>query len=79
MYECAVCHYFGLEALATTSTLGVNTALSFLVGEALEVLSEAPGSEPHIVLAVCPEHVVDIYRDRLPGVSMAWKLAAAAR
>lgn len=77
MYECAICHYFGLEARPTASTVGVNTGLPFLLREALEVLSEVPGSESHIVLAVCPEHVVDIYRDRLLGVSMAWKLAAA--
>ncbi|HXU24312.1 MAG TPA: hypothetical protein VN697_09805 [Tepidiformaceae bacterium] len=79
MYECAVCSYLGLESRATASTVGLNTGLSSLVGRALEVFGEVPGGRSHIVVAVCPDHVVDIYRDRLPGVSMAWKLAEARR
>ena len=79
MHECTVCRYLGLEPRQTSSTVGVNTALGPLLGDALDRLSEGQHGEAHVVLPVCPEHVVDIYRDRLPGVSMAWKLASAVR
>ncbi|MGH2632097.1 MAG: hypothetical protein ACRDG3_01695 [Tepidiformaceae bacterium] len=63
----------------TNSTVGLNTAIDPLLDAALERFSEGQHGQSHIALAVCPEHVVDIYRERLPGVSMAWKLASIAR
>lgn len=79
MHECAVCRYLGFEPRMTSSTVGVNTAIRPLLAEALDRLSEGEQGQAHVVLPVCPEHVVDIYRDRLAGVSMAWRLASAVR
>lgn len=76
MRECAVCRYLGLEPELTASTVGLNTAVQPLLVEAIERFGEAQHGQSHIALAVCPAHAVDIYRERLPGVSMAWKAAA---
>jgi hypothetical protein len=35
----------------------------------------AEGDERHLVVHACPEHVVDVYRGRIQGMRMAWKLS----
>ncbi len=79
MRECAICAYLGLEPRLTTSTVGLNTAIEPLIAAALECDRAAGSGEFHVLVAVCPEHVVDIYRERIPGMSMAWKLAIPNR
>lgn len=77
MRECAVCLYLCLEPRGSSGTVGVNTALAGLVELAVQRLDSGADTVAHILVAVCPEHVVDIYRGRVDGVSMAWRLAAA--
>jgi hypothetical protein len=31
-----------------------------------------------LVVPACPEHVVDVYRGRIPGIRMAWRLGESA-
>lgn len=75
MNECAVCRYLRLEPRQASGTIGLNTAIVPLIALALERLDNGVGTEAHILAPVCPEHVVEIYRGRLDGIAMAWRLA----
>ena len=74
---CAICSHLCLEPCRASGHVGVWTASRALIERAEDVLPSPPGDEQHVVITVCPEHVVDIYRSRVPGVRMAWKLAPA--
>ena len=75
MKDCAVCCYLRLEPRQASGTIGLSTAIVPLIELSLERLDNGMGTEAHILAPVCPEHVVDIYRGRLDGVAMAWRLA----
>lgn len=62
---CAICEHLDLPPRATTSLVSIeaNGLLGSTAGEG------APNSIP-----VCPEHAVDVYRGRVPGVAMAWRV-----
>jgi hypothetical protein len=56
--------------------VGLRTADRDLIERALRAEGiDAQGCQ-HIMAAVCPEHVVAIYRGQLPGVGMAWRMLA---
>ncbi len=67
----------GEKPATTVTVLGVQTGWADLHDAAVAEYALA-GTEKHVVVPVCPEHAVDIYRGRIAGVQMAWRLAAAA-
>lgn len=71
---CAICEHLGLPPEQATGTVGLLTAAAGMHGRAIDRLGWA-GLEQHIVVHACPEHVVDIYRGRVPGMRMAWRLS----
>lgn len=75
MNDCAVCCYLRLEPRHASGTIGLSTAIVPLIELAMERLDNGLSDAAHILAPVCPEHVVDIYRGRLDGVAMAWRLA----
>lgn len=76
---CAICLYLDLQPRSTNNTVGLRTAVPALLAASPAQRWEAgAGEAPHIVVAACPEHVVDIYRGRLAGVDMAWRIAPLA-
>lgn len=77
MQVCEVCRYLRLEPQNASGAIGLKTAIQPLVDAALERFATRKGSAAHVMLAVCPDHVVDIYRGRVDGVAMAWRLAVA--
>ena len=79
MHDCAVCRYLHVEPRAASGAVGLNTSIGELISGALERLDRGELQQAHIMLAVCPEHVVDIYRGRVDGVKMAWRLPVATR
>lgn len=76
--DCVICRYFGLEPRHTSNSLGIRTSIGELITASTSRLDDGASDEAHIFVPVCPEHVVDIYRDRVPGVNMAWRMAGAA-
>jgi hypothetical protein len=74
--ECAICRHLGLDPRATVSSLGLRTAISGLIEASTARFDDGRDSEAHVLVPVCPEHVVDIYRGRVAGMSMAWRMAA---
>lgn len=72
--NCALCLHLNEPVRSTTGTVGLLTALPTIVNEALDRLAQI-GDEFHVLVHACPEHVVDVYRGRVPGVRMAWRLA----
>lgn len=76
--ECTICRYLGTEPRMTTSSLGILTSIDALVEGCLNRFDDGSGPQAHLFVAVCPEHVVDIYRDRIAGVTMAWRMASTA-
>jgi hypothetical protein len=74
--DCAICLHLNETPRLTTGTVGLLTASERIVGEAIERIGEI-GPESHVVVYACPEHVVDIYRGRVDGVRMAWRLTEA--
>ena len=77
MQVCEICRYLRLEPRSANGAIGLTTAIQPLVAAALDRLDSGLGTEAHVMLAVCPDHVVDIYRGRVDGVAMAWRLAVA--
>ncbi len=74
MSFCALCMHLEVPLRPATGTVGLLTAVPVLLELANERFAEI-GDETHVVVYACPEHVVDVYRGRIPGVRMAWRLA----
>ncbi len=53
--------------------IGLLTNRPDLIAAASRRFDDIDG-EAHVLLPVCPEHVVDIYRGRVPSVRMAWRI-----
>lgn len=73
MPNCAICSFLSVTPRAATGTVGLLTAESMLIESAVDEFA-VPGPEKHVVVNACPEHVVDVYRGRVAGVAMAWRL-----
>jgi hypothetical protein len=76
---CAICDHLGLERRLTTSILGIETRLPDIFSAATGRVAAAAAGPSHVLVPMCPEHVVDVYRERVPGVTMAWRIPARAR
>ena len=74
MPVCAICQHLSLPPQNAAGTVGLLTAERAIVGAALDSFGAA-GPEQHVVVHACPEHVVDVYRGRIDGVRMAWRLS----
>lgn len=72
MANCAICLHLNETPRLTAGTVGLLTAAPTIVEAALDRISEI-GSESHVLVHACPEHVVDVYRGRVDGVRMAWR------
>ena len=73
MHVCAICEHMALPPQHATGTVGVLTGLASMDRAAVDHLGWA-GDEQHVVVYACPEHVVDVYRGRIEGMRMAWRL-----
>ena len=74
---CAICQHLDVvEPRTATGTVGLLTDLPALSLGAPQSPADL-GSERHIILFACPEHVVDVYRGRIEGIRMAWRLGEA--
>jgi hypothetical protein len=74
MPECAICSHLSLPPRNAAGTVGLLTDFASIQAAALDRF-EAEGETQHIVVNACAEHVVDVYRGRIDGVQMAWKLS----
>ena len=74
MLICAICQHLSVSPNAVAGTVGLLTREPKISAAAIERLGNVDGEE-HIVAACCPEHVVDVYRGRIDGVRMAWRLS----
>lgn len=74
MSFCALCMHLETPLRHAGGTVGLLTTAPVLLDLAVERVAEI-GEETHVVVYACPEHVVDVYRGRVPGVRMAWRLA----
>lgn len=77
MQDCAICLHFAEEPRAATGSVGLITRVPILLESALDTLGQSAEGH-HVVVPACPEHVVDVYRERVSGVRMAWRLGEAA-
>lgn len=73
MSHCALCHLFAQPRVPVITPVGLLTSRADILAAATARLGTIDGEE-HVMVPVCPEHVVDIYRGRIPGVRMAWRL-----
>jgi hypothetical protein len=73
MSVCAICEYLSQPPQTAAGTVGLLTNAKVLVDAALD-RHGGSGLEQHVVVPACPEHVVDVYRGRIPGIQMAWRL-----
>ena len=55
--------------------LGLKTGHLELLAHAITRYDVGDRERAHILLPVCPEHAVEVYRGRVPGVEMAWQVA----
>jgi hypothetical protein len=74
MSFCALCIYLEVPPREATGTVGLLTSAPALLELKLDQIAKI-GHESHIIVHACPEHVVDVYRGRVHGVRMAWRLA----
>jgi hypothetical protein len=77
LHPCAICRFLGQEPRYTTNVVGLRTRIDELLHH--------PGRRTlagfdieHVMLPACPEHVVEVYRGRVEGVAMAWRMPAPA-
>jgi hypothetical protein len=70
---CAICEHLALTPRASTGSVGLLTNAPGIVALAIDDLGISAGTR-HVVVPACPEHVVDVYRGRIEGVRMAWRL-----
>ncbi|MGH2608260.1 MAG: hypothetical protein ACRDHF_04155 [Tepidiformaceae bacterium] len=73
---CALCDVLGERPRQTANTIGLSTARPEIIAHARERFDTDHSDAVHVVVAVCPEHVVEVYRGRVAGVSMAWRIAS---
>jgi hypothetical protein len=71
---CAICQLSGQPGAPVTNPIGLLTSRAEILSAATHRFGTIEGEE-HALVPVCPEHVVDIYRGRLPGIRMAWRLS----
>lgn len=77
MQPCALCIAQAAEPALAKTPVGLLTRRADLLRHAVQRLGEVDGAT-HALIPVCPEHVVDVYRGRVPGVRMAWRLGQPA-
>ena len=75
---CAICRHVGEEPSMTRTVLGLRTAHSALLDAAITEYDDGEDGLRHVLLPVCPEHAVDVYRGRVAGVEVAWRLPTSA-
>ena len=73
MPVCAICEHLALLPQHATGTVGLLTDLPTLDRLAVDHLGWE-GDQQHVLVHACPEHVVDVYRGRIEGMRMAWRL-----
>ena len=73
MTACAICRAEGQPPQHTANSIGLLTSRFDILSGAAHRYGEVEG-ETHVLVPVCPGHVVDVYRGRVPGVRMAWRL-----
>jgi len=71
--SCAICQNLRKPPSPTKTVLGLRTALPELLARAITDFGTR-GGLCHVLLPVCPEHAVDVYRGRVAGVEMAWRM-----
>lgn len=76
---CALCDVVGEGPRQTSNAIGLSTSRAEIIAHACERFEGVGGTGEavHVVVPVCPEHVVDVYLGRVAGVSMAWRVALA--
>ncbi|MGE5597337.1 MAG: hypothetical protein ACM3S1_15030 [Hyphomicrobiales bacterium] len=75
MHECAICRHLGLAPRLTDRIVGLVTSLPGF--ESAEPAGRSEGAG-HVMVPACPEHVVDVYSNRVPGIEMAWRVPLSA-
>lgn len=73
---CAICSHLSLAPRPATGTVGVLTGEPAMLSAAVDRFG-LQGAEEHILIHACPEHAVDVYRGRVTGMRMAWRLSEA--
>ena len=76
---CAICCQRKEEPSPTKTVLGLRTADAGLLRAAITHYGRAEGDLHHILLPVCPAHAVDVYRGRVHGVEMAWRVPGSSQ
>ena len=78
MPVCAICAFLAHAPTPARGTVGVMTREPAILPAALDRFGVDDTGHHHVVVDACPEHVVDVYRERIDGVRMAWRLEEAA-
>ncbi len=73
MTACAICMAEGRPPRHVENPVGLLTARPEILASATHSYGSVE-QDTHVLVPVCPEHVVDIYRGRIPGIRMAWRL-----
>lgn len=76
--DCVICHNMGGEGGGSINLVGIETSNENVVAGAARRLGSVGESRAHVLARVCSQHVVEIYRGRVPGVTMAWRATAPA-
>lgn len=76
--DCVICHHFSPDGGGAINLIGLATSVEGIIaGSSRRIDSERHGAA-HVMAHVCSQHVVEIYRGRVPGVAMAWRVATPA-
>ena len=71
---CALCEHLALEPRPADNSIGVRTSSRVVIDRAQDLFTRNAEGLTHILVPVCAEHAADVFRGRIEGVEMAWRL-----
>ncbi|MCL4230288.1 MAG: hypothetical protein KJ053_01780 [Dehalococcoidia bacterium] len=76
--DCVICRHIGGEGGGAVNLIGLETDHEGVVAGATRRLGPVGSGRAHVLAHVCSQHVVEIYRGRVPEVAMAWRTVTPA-
>jgi hypothetical protein len=71
---CALCEHLALDPRPADNAIGVRTSSTLVIDRAQDRYTRSADGRTHILVPVCAEHAADVFRGRIEGVEMAWRL-----
>jgi len=72
--QCSLCEHLALDPRPAENAIGVRTSSASVIDRAHDRFARSADGRTHILMPVCAEHAADVFRGRIAGFEMAWRL-----